>query len=80
METYNTQTSVTPEYQSRFTLWTPVNDMLNRSKDRPMAEKMLYWGKDMWLWQHWIRKGLFYPLVILAVYILAVIIIILIVF
>lgn len=74
LETYNTQSNVTPEYLSRFTLWTPIYSMVKRGYDRPMAQKILYWGKDMWLWQHWIRKGLAYPLLISAVFIILVLV------
>ena len=68
METYNTQSNVTPEYQATFSIFNPVNNLGNRSLDRPMAEKILYWGKDMWLWQHWVRKGLLYPIMIFFIY------------
>lgn len=72
METYNTQSTMTPEYQSKFSLWVPLNNMLNRGYDRPMAKKILYWGSDMWLWQHWVRKGLVYPFLITTVFTLLV--------
>lgn len=31
------------------------------------VEKLIYWGSDMWYWQHWVRKFLFYPTAILVV-------------
>jgi len=75
METYRTQSNVTPEYQSRFSLIAPIHNIANRGKDKRMAEKILYWGADMWLWQHWVRKGLFYPMVFAFGFVFAVIII-----
>lgn len=34
--------------------------MGHRGLDRPLMEKVKFWGKDMWMWQHWIRKSLWY--------------------
>jgi hypothetical protein len=58
-ESYNQQTVPSPEYMSRFAFILPHN-MAHRSMDRPLMEKVKFWGNDMWMWQHWIRKSLWY--------------------
>lgn len=68
-ESYNQQTSPTPEYTARFTMVHPHN-MGHRGMDRPLMEKVKFWGKDMWMWQHWIRKSLWYIVATFTVFFL----------
>lgn len=43
----------------------PGNPQLNyEESDR--VEKLNYWGSDLWYYQHWVRKNLFYPLAFTA--------------
>ncbi len=61
-ESYNQQTVPSPEYMSRFVFAIANNNMGHRGLDRPLMEKVKFWGKDMWMWQHWIRKTFWYAL------------------
>lgn len=65
-ESYLNQTVNSPEYMNRFALFVPNNNMGHRGLDRPLMEKVKFWGKDMWMWQHWIRKSIYYSTVIMA--------------
>lgn len=62
-ESYNQQTVPSPEYMSRFALFIGNHNMGHRGLDRPLMEKVKFWGKDMWMWQHWIRKSFWYMIV-----------------
>lgn len=62
MESYNNQTPASPEYTSRFSLWIPLHNIVRRGQQTNVAEKLNYWGSDLWYWQHWIRKGVVYVL------------------
>jgi hypothetical protein len=64
-ESYNNNTPASPEYSGRFGL-IPTYNMTYRGLPRKVPEKLNYWGNDMWYWQHWIRKGLAYPVLIMA--------------
>ncbi len=59
-EAYNNNTPASPEYSNRFAPIHPMNSFL-RGLPRRIPEQLNYWGSSMWTWQHWIRKGLFYP-------------------
>ncbi len=69
-ESYNQQTVPSPEYMSRFVLFIANNNMGHRGLDRPLMEKVKFWGKDMWMWQHWIRKTFWYMTVTYLLWIL----------
>lgn len=68
-ESYLQQTVPSPEYMSRFTLFIANNNMGHRGMDRPLMEKVKFWGNDMWMWQHWIRKSMYYIMATLGLYI-----------
>lgn len=65
-ESYNNNTAASPEYLRRFSLVHPFNSF-HRGLPRRMPENVNYWGSNLWLWQHFVRKGLFYTVVIAAV-------------
>jgi hypothetical protein len=66
-ESYSNNTPASPEYSSRFApILHPINSYI-RGQPRRVPETLNYWGSNMWLWQHWVRKGLVYPLVIMIV-------------
>ena len=69
-ESYQQQTVPSPEYTSRLTFYIANNNMGHRGMDRPLMEKVKFWGKDMWMWQHWIRKSLWYMTTFFVVYML----------
>lgn len=63
-ESYNNNTVPSPEYMGRFTFYIHPMNASWRGLPRRQAERILYWGSNLWTWQHWVRKGLFYFLVI----------------
>jgi hypothetical protein len=70
-ECYYNQSTPSPEFQSAFSLGAHTNNYAERSVDKNLMEIVNYWGKSMWLWQHWVRKTLFYflmSLVLLVVF------------
>jgi hypothetical protein len=65
-ESYNNNTPASPEYSRRFSFIQPMNSFF-RGLPRRMPENVNYWGSNLWLWQHFIRKGLVYAALISAV-------------
>jgi hypothetical protein len=65
-ESYNNNTTNSPEYTSRFTFVIPPFNMSSRGLPRRLMETVNYWGTNMWLWQHWIRKSLGYIVFLLT--------------
>jgi hypothetical protein len=63
LESYKNQTIASPEYSSRFLSWIPTYNMHSRGLGTKLMEKVNYWGQDMWMWQHWVRKGILYSTV-----------------
>ena len=70
-ENYQQQTVPSPEYLGRFSPFQAPYNMGQRGLDRPLMEKVKFWGKDMWMWQHWIRKSAYYVLVVLSLWVLS---------
>ncbi len=60
MESYNNNTTPTPEYTSRFAGVIPTYNQTHRGLPKKIADTLNYWGSSMWYWQHWIRKSLGY--------------------
>ena len=66
-ESYNNNTPASPEYTKRFTIFNhPMNGHF-RGLPRRVPETLNYWGSNMWLWQHWVRKTLVYTAILMAV-------------
>lgn len=67
-ECYYNQSCPSPEYQSAITLNAFTHNYAERSIDKNLMEKVNYWGHSLWLWQHWVRKTLFYLLMTCVVF------------
>jgi hypothetical protein len=65
-ESYSTNTTPSPEYLSRFTVFIHPMNSAHRGLPKRIPETLNYWGTNMWLWQHWVRKGLLYTGILLA--------------
>lgn len=59
-ESYLNQSTPSPDYMMSMGIMVGNHNMGHRSIDRPILNKIKFWGKDLWYWQHFVRKGPYY--------------------
>lgn len=65
---YDNNTGTSVEYNSRFNFNVIAFNTALNSMESDKVERLNYWGKELWVYQHWIRKFILYPLLMLYLY------------
>jgi len=62
IQAYENNSVPSSKLRSRYTFTAIFPGMMHENYiESNKIEKLVYWGSDMWYWQHWVRKFLFYP-------------------
>lgn len=65
IQAYENNSVPSHNLRSRYTFSAIFPGMMHENYiETDKVQKLVYWGSDMWSWQHWVRKILVYPTVL----------------